>query len=199
MDYIRVTEQKRPRRTLRDVSTFGPSADGPGAVTHGDAVSVVRWPSQTAWRDELAGQGRARLLLVESDYDPPAVVDALEDWAREGVDPVEVYVRCEWLRQRQRQLAPVVLDEDGLLWRDGRWAALSPMEQRVAAPLLQRPGRLVKRAALLAVIRPGAPADERRAVDSVVGRLRRRIAPLGLTVHTVQGTGFVLDAEALPG
>jgi two-component system OmpR family response regulator len=155
------------------------------AVTDLD-VPVVSWPSEAGRRDDLAQQGRARLLVVEGRHDPPQTWDALEDWVRAGVDPVEVYVRRERLRRQQAQRAPAVLDEDGLLRRGDRWVAVS------------RAGDPVSRAELLAAVLPGAVTDDRRALDRIVRRVRVRVAPLGMTVQVVRGFGFVLETGLLP-
>ena len=45
-------------------------------------VALVRWPADEARRQELAGQGKPRLLLVAKDAEPPVCVDHLEDWTR---------------------------------------------------------------------------------------------------------------------
>jgi DNA-binding response OmpR family regulator len=92
-----------------------------------------------------------------------------------------------------------VLDGDGLLRRGGRWVAVSPLEQRVLVPLLVRPGSLVSRAELLDAACPGVESDETRALDRVIRRLRLRLAPLGVRVHTVRGSGFLLEMGELPG
>jgi hypothetical protein len=171
----------------------------PGGDDGRDDVPVVRWPAEAAWRDDLARLGRARLLVVAARHAPPATWDALEDWVREGVDEVEVFARRELLRRRQARRAPAVLDGDGLLRRGGRWVAVSPLEQRVLVPLLVRPGSLVSRAELLDAACPGVESDETRALDRVIRRLRLRLAPLGVRVHTVRGSGFLLDMGELPG
>jgi two-component system, OmpR family, response regulator len=181
--------------TLGSGASAGLTADAEAVV---DDVAVVRWPAESRRRDELARERRARLLVVAADEMPPAALDDLEDWVRASGDPVEVYVRKERLRRRQSARAPVVLDDDGLLRRGARWVALSPRELEVATVLLGRPGALVKRAELLAAVRPGASGDDRRVVDTVVHRLHRRIAPLGLTVHTVRASGYLLDVGELP-
>ena len=161
-------------------------------------VPVVSWPSEAGRRDDLAQRGRARLLVVEERHDPPQTWDALEDWVRTGVDPVEVYVRRERLRRQQAQRAPAVLDEDGLLRRGDRWVAVSPVERRMLEPLLARAGGPVSRGELLAAVLPGAVTDDRRALDRIVRRVRLRVAPLGVTVLVVRGFGFVLETGLLP-
>jgi two-component system, OmpR family, response regulator len=176
-----------------------PRTDGGHAIdtTDVDDVPFVRWPAEAAYREALARAGRARLLLVAAPHDPPLGGDALEDWVREGADPVEAYSRRELLRARQSRRAPVVLD-DGLVRRGSRWAAVPPVELRVLVPLLNRAGSLVTRVELLAAARPGAVADPTRTLDRVVRRVRSRLAPLGIRVHTVRATGFLLDVGTLP-
>ena len=66
-------------------------------------------------------------------------------------------------------------------------------------PLLARAGSMLTRAELLTATSPGAEADDRRTIDRVIRRLRLRLAPLGITIHTVRGCGFLLDMGALPG
>jgi two-component system, OmpR family, response regulator len=167
------------------------------ALTDAD-VPLVPWPSETVRRDDLARLGRARLLLIEERHDPPPLRDALEDWVRAGVDPIELYVRRERLRRQQARQAPAQFDDDGLLRRGDRWVAVSPLERRLVEPLLARAGHLVPRSELLAATVPGAVADDRRRLDRIVRRVRLRLAPLGITVHAVRGSGFLLELNALP-
>jgi hypothetical protein len=173
-------------------SLFGEDAQVPD-------VTTVRWPSQSPDRVALAAGRRPCLLLVEAGEPPPVVWGDLEDWAREGADPIELFVRCERLRRRAVEHLPPTIDDDGLVWRSGRWAALTPSELRGLVPLLARLGQGVGRAELLASIAPGAATDDHRTVDRIVRRLRGRLAPLGLSIHAVRGTGFLLQTGPLPG
>ncbi len=163
-----------------------------------DEVAVVHWPAEAERRDELVHRGRARLVVVIAGEVPPAAPDGLEDWVRSGADPVEVYVRKERLRRRQAARAPALLDDDGLLHRGPHWVALSQRELPVATALLERPGALVARADLLAVACPDVAYDDRRILDTVVRRLHKRIVPLGLAIHTVRASGFLLEMGELP-
>ena len=161
------------------------------------AVALLRWPEDASSRRRLAAARLPRLLLVGAGEEPPLDDDELEDWIRLPLDPDELAVRSDTLVERARHVAPratgLVLDGDDVLRRDGRWVALPPLEARVFAQLLARPGEVVRRAALTDAGWPtGLPVDE-RAIDGVVKRLRRRVAPLGVQVHTVPGAGFLLD------
>jgi hypothetical protein len=161
-------------------------------------VPLVSWPRQAELRADLAGAGRARLLVVDEHYDPPPAHDPLEDWVRVGADTVEVYTRRERLRRDQARRAPAVFDGDGLLRRGRRWVAVSPRERQLLEPLLARVGAPVSRVELLAAVLPGAVADEHRALDRLVRRVRARVAPLAMNVLVVRGFGYLLALEALP-
>ncbi len=170
-----------------------------GGGDSGTDVAVVQWPAEAERRDELAGRGLARLLVVADGAVPPLGANALEDWVRADVDPVEMYVRTERLRRRQAAREPAVLDGDGVLRRGPWWVALSPREVEVATVLLARPGVLVGRAELEEAVSSPASEDLRRLVDAAVRRFHRRVAPLGLRVHTVRSAGFLLEMGELPG
>jgi hypothetical protein len=186
-------------RTAGDPALADATVSARGGGDHEAAVAVVRWPAEADRRDELAGVGRARLLvLADGELPPPPLCDGLEDWVREGGDPLEVFVRTERLRERQAARAPATLDADGILRRGRWWVALSERDLQVAGVLLARPGAIVARSAVLHAVDPGAERDEHRLVDTVVRRFQRRVAPLGLVVHTVRRAGFLVEQGKLP-
>jgi DNA-binding response OmpR family regulator len=161
-------------------------------------VALVHWPQEDALRRRLADAHVPRLLLIESDQVPPLAPDELEDWVRLPPDPDEIAVRSATLAQRARELVvrsvPLVLDADDVLHVGDRWVALAPLEARVLAPLMRHRGQLVLRTDLVPAAWPNTRQADERAVDGVVKRLRRRVAPLGVRIHTVIGQGFLLDA-----
>jgi DNA-binding response OmpR family regulator len=84
-----------------------------------------------------------------------------------------------------------MIDDDGLFRVGDEWVALPPVEHRLARALLDRIGTVVTRDALARAGWPeGAPG--RNALDVHVLRLRRRLAPLSLTIHTVRSRGYLL-------
>ena len=83
------------------------------------------------------------------------------------------------------------LDPDGLLRHRDRWVAVSPNEEAVLRPLLDRWGQLVSRTSLAASVWPDATASS-RSLNTLVARLRKRVGPLGLTIETIRARGFVL-------
>ncbi|HUQ39124.1 MAG TPA: winged helix-turn-helix domain-containing protein [Acidimicrobiales bacterium] len=86
---------------------------------------------------------------------------------------------------------PPELDDFGLLRVDDAWVALSPIQERLMRRFLAEAGAPVARAELAQEI--GITSGSRsRTIDSHILRLRTRIQPLGLTIHTIRGRGFLL-------
>ena len=83
------------------------------------------------------------------------------------------------------------LDADGILRYRGRWVATSRQEERALRPFLTRWGRMVSPGVLAqaAWTRDAPP----RAMTSLIHRLRRRVEPLGLTIHNIYARGFILE------
>ena len=156
-------------------------------------VVLVHWPNESAFRDELAAQGRPRLLLVGEGAVPPLGADPLEDWVRMPAQPEDLNARRRVLRRRSLARTPIHLDDDGLLHRGRAWVALSPVELRLFAELYTAQGRVVSRAQLLRSLRPALADDDVRALDSSMLRVRRRVRPLGAIVRTVPRAGFLLE------
>jgi len=159
-----------------------------------DAV-LLRWPLEQERRERLEGEGRLRLLLVEGGVPAPPSNDCLEDWIRVPADEADVRARIEALGVRfaaHRSESPV-LDRDGLLRFAGAWVSLPPVEARLMGALIERYGAVVGRDQLSRAGWPkGAPG--RNALDVHMLRLRRRIAPLDLSIKTVRSRGYLLEA-----
>jgi DNA-binding response OmpR family regulator len=84
------------------------------------------------------------------------------------------------------------LDEFGLLRLGDGWVALSPTQERLMRRFLAHRGEPVARSELADAI--GAAGSSRsRTIDSHILRLRHRIRPLGLIIHTIRGRGFLLS------
>jgi Transcriptional regulatory protein, C terminal len=153
----------------------------------------MHWPQDAARVLEMRERGVARLLVVTIGEVPDAP-DCLEDWILVGATDVERDARRRALSRRAEAhgVAPS-LDGDGLLHHRDHWVSLSPVEQSLAAALLDRYGAVVARDTLAVRAWPeGLPT--RNALDVHVLRLRRRIAPLGLEIRTVRARGYLLQA-----
>jgi DNA-binding response OmpR family regulator len=172
-------------------------------------VAVVRWPAEATKRASLAAAGQPVLLLVESE-EPPVTTSPLEDWIRVPSSDTDLEARIEALRLKAvlpatnphfDPMGAPRLDNRGMLSFESGWVSLSPLEVRLMAALLVRPGAVIPRQQL---IEAGWPSDDdprtapsRNALDTRVLRLRRRLQPIGLTIRTVRARGYVLDR--LPG
>jgi len=85
------------------------------------------------------------------------------------------------------------VDGDGILRFHGRCVFLSPTEERLARSLVATPGSLVSGTRLASDTWKGA-APTTASLRTLVTRLRHRIEPLGLTVRSVRGRGYLVDA-----
>jgi DNA-binding response OmpR family regulator len=157
-------------------------------------VTLVRWPSEAEHLDLLRDERRPRLVLVEGDAGPPEPSDDLEDWIRIPAGEEDVQVRLRTLQRRAsaRLAVQPELDESGVIHVGTDWASLPPVEARMVARMLVHFGQVVSRDELASAGWPeGAPG--RNALDVHVLRLRRRLAPIGLAIHTVRSRGYVLE------
>jgi DNA-binding winged helix-turn-helix (wHTH) protein len=182
-------------------------AQGRGsAATHAEldvlaeraGVELVDWPQDDRRRSALARAGIPRLLLVDADADTPDDVGLDEDWVRRPADLRDADARLRRLARlvEQRQHDRPVLDPSHIVHFGGTSVVLSSAQASVTRLLLERPGRVVPRDALEAVLWPdGAPGP--KALDGVVFRLRRRLTGLGLVVRSTPGRGFAIDACAV--
>lgn len=87
---------------------------------------------------------------------------------------------------------PVWIDEDGLLHNGSAWVALPDVEWRLMSLFVARKGQLVRREDLAAAGWPERSATA-GSLNVHIRRIRRRVRPLGLTITTVRGRGYVLS------
>lgn len=155
-------------------------------------VVLVEWPRDDARRSGLARRGVPRLLLVAADAPPPLPLGELEDWIRLPAAEQDVFARLRrldaWTSQGG-QNGPALVDQ--VLQRGRAMTVLTPLEAALMAELLAAFGRVVPRDRLEAAAWP-AGAPNRRATDTHLYRLRRRLEELGLAIAVVRGRGFVL-------
>ncbi len=169
----------------------GPPAPRPGAPPD-PGVAVILWPEEEQRRRRLEVAGIPRLLVIAGG-EPPADLDVvLEDWVRVPVEQPDLDRRVAILAARSGVATPFIDDGD-LLHCGGRWVALPASEARLAVPLVEHFGNLVAMESLLATAEPDKPSSL-RAIRVGIARLRRRIAPLGLTIATVRARGYSMGA-----
>lgn len=154
-------------------------------------VEIVSWPDERDREAALAREGRLRLLLVGAQATAPAQWDPCMDWIRLPATDDDVWSRVAALQLRGQDAPAPRLDDYGVLWRDPSWVGLAPMEARIMAALLEKPGRVCSRGRLAGAWRDRPASDH--ALNTHVGRLRRRIEPLDLAIHTVRRRGYFLE------
>ena len=86
------------------------------------------------------------------------------------------------------------LDGHGRLIYGDHWVGLSLVEERLAERLVQRRGAVVRQGELLRCGWPGAMAT-RNSLRIAIGRLRARLAPLGLEIVTLHRVGYMLQVR----
>jgi DNA-binding response OmpR family regulator len=156
-------------------------------------VEMARWPEEIDRVERLRSRGVPRLLLLDTDLEPPTSTDCLEDWIRVPAAEADISARTTALRHRvERHGTLPTLDGDGILRFRDRWVGLSPVERSLAGALTERLGAVVGREPLAQRAWPGG-LPTRNALDVHMLRLRRRLEPLGLEVRTVRSRGYVLQ------
>ena len=158
-------------------------------------VLLVQWPEEEPQRAAAAAAGVPRLLVVAENQPPPLVADDLEDWVRAPAAEADVEARVRTVLARaraKRRVVPTLTDD--VLSFCGRSVTLAPLDARLVEALIQRYGAVASRQAMFAAGWPGETPN-RNVLDVHLLRLRRRIAPLGLTVKTVRARGYLLEPE----
>jgi len=160
-------------------------------------VALIRWPSDESLRRELAELRQPRLLLVDSDAQPPKCTDVLEDWVRLPVSRADRNARIRTLESRVETQHPPTpaLNGSGTLQYRGESTQLSAIQSDLVRLLIERFGAVVSREDLAAVAWPDSDASDNN-LDVTIGRLRRQLVPVGLRIRTVRSRGYLLaDAE----
>jgi two-component system OmpR family response regulator len=155
-------------------------------------VVVVRWPEEIRLLEHSVALGMPRLLVVEDGTEPPEVTDTLEDWIRLSADERERQARMATLRRRAGQGMVPIFDGRCRLGFGEAWAALSPIEYRLAAELVGKFRRIVSNKELT-VSAWGDSPPRPNALRVHLTRLRRRLEPIGLVILTIRCQGHIMQ------
>jgi hypothetical protein len=156
-------------------------------------IDVVLWPDEAPRRAALAEAGQPCLLVLGVE-EPVPELGPHEDWAREPLDAEEVRARCLALARRRACGAPPMLD-DGLLVHCGAWAAIPPAQVAMVELLVGRIGSVVRKDELVAAAASAGGSSHEEAVKAAMGRLVKRLTPLGLDLRAIRGRGYLLEAR----
>ena len=157
-------------------------------------VQLLRWPAQQDLREEYRSLGVPRILVVEAGLGAPVCDDIYEDWVRAPIPTHDLQARADALAQRFRRNHLPQLDENGVLRLGQDSVMLSPLQAELLSMLVTRFGQVVPREALRFRLGQEEGSMTRNALDLHMMRIRQRIRPLGLSVRTVWGRGYILDA-----
>lgn len=128
-----------------------------------------------------------------------------DDYLPKPFDLDELEARLRALHRRRSGPAPASAPEGSLgglywdresgavYWRD-EILELAPREAALLQALLARPGHAVPKERLFELVFPGETEVQYEAIEVVVYRLRKKLAPTGVKLVTLRGLGYLLKA-----
>jgi two-component system, OmpR family, response regulator TctD len=84
--------------------------------------------------------------------------------------------------------------QSGAAYWQGEVLELPPRELALLQALMARPGHAVPKERLFELVFPGEDEVQYEAIEVVVYRLRKKLAPTGLMLVTLRGLGYLLKA-----
>ncbi len=157
-------------------------------------IKLVRWPVEASVRNSCKKAGIPCLLVLEAGARPPVCVDPSEDWIRAPASRQDVDARIQALIQRAYGKKVPALDSTGVLYFGTKSVAISSTQTELMEQFVAHYGELVYRAELEQQVIKQYGNLSRNALDLQIMRLRRRIAAIGLSIQTVWGRGYILEA-----
>jgi hypothetical protein len=158
-----------------------------------DGVALLRWPEDHAARAALERSQRPRLLLVAQGAVPPLGFDVLEDWTRAEPGSAEVHARVAALSRRSRSLTHDIRQSGRHLHRGAGHVTMTPAQCVTIAPLVRLAGHPVPRAVIAEELTVAGTTPSPAAVRSLLVRLDRAVAPLGLRVWLLNADAVMLE------
>jgi len=159
-------------------------------------VAILRWPDQAEEARRLDQLGRPRLLIVSADDPPPPTESCLEDWVRVPATDEDVAARVA-ARSRHADRHPTLptIDSWGQLEWQGATVLLSPRELVIAEMLVEKFEQAVRDNELIERAWPAGDGSP-TALRVHAHRLRKRVAPVGLSLTSIRGYGYLLRRAA---
>jgi len=157
-------------------------------------VVFVRWPAQADLRSRYQLEGIPRLLVVEGGAVPPVSNDPIEDWARQPISRVDLDARVNALQNRFDSRRVPRIDSAGILRFGSHSITISTTQAQLMALLVDRFGEVVYRNEFTNYLATRATTLTRNSLDLHIMRLRRRLQSIDLSIRTVWGRGYILEA-----
>jgi hypothetical protein len=159
-------------------------------------VKLIRWPAESARRDQCRALGVLRLLVIEGGARPPVCADVREDWVRAPITPDDLQARIAALQARAEVHRRPQVDPNGVLRYCGRSITISPTATDLLERLVREFGVMVSRDELRDCLPDRDGGASRNALDLHIMRVRKRIRPIGLVIRTVWGRGYLLETSS---
>jgi two-component system response regulator TctD len=83
----------------------------------------------------------------------------------------------------------------GAVYHGAEVLEVTPREAALLQALMARPGHAVTKERLFGLVFPGETDVQVEAVEVVVYRLRKKLAPTGVTLMTLRGLGYLVKAD----
>ncbi|KKX31575.1 response regulator transcription factor [Rhizobium sp. LC145] len=197
-----------------DAVADGASAEAVAAAEAYDLVildlNVPEMDGLDVLRSMRARQNKAAVMILTARGTPEERVKGLDlgadDYMIKPFDISEFEARIRvllrrqaWLRSSVVQYGGVTLDLPSRTFSShGVPLDIPAREVALLELLFMRAGKVVSKDAIVASLTGFGDDLSANAIEQYVSRLRRRLAPHGLTVKTARGIGYYLEAAA-PG
>ena len=156
-------------------------------------VRLVRWPEQAQLREELALVGVPRVVVLDEFDRPPPAVDELEDWIRTPLHRADLVTRATTVARRADLRERPWHDGHGVVGFRERWCEIPPGRAAMAQLLVERFGAVVRDDDIIGLCTEGRASVHAEAVKTSMRRIKDGLAPLGLRLTRVRGSGYLLD------
>lgn len=149
----------------------------------GRDMPVLVLTARGRFHDKLAGFGAGADDFLTKPFHFEELVLRLRALIRRSTGHASALLRC----------GPLELDINAARFQlDGTTLSLSPNEFRILSYLMHHAGRLVPRGTLGEHVYEGGYEPDSNALEVLVGRVRRKLAPYTL-LQTRRGQGYVLE------
>ena len=186
---LRLLREQRHDAVLLDLSI--PGIDGLHVLQRmratGDSTMVLVLTARGSVGDRIAGLNAGADDYLPKPFDLDELVARIQALGRRRTGEHDTVLRCGSLSYDTESGAPY-LGEDPL--------DLTPRENALLRALIRTPGHAVARDQLCVQVFPGGEVPHEDAIDVVVHRLRKKLAPSGAEVLTLRGVGYLLRDKA---
>jgi len=189
VEALRLLREQAHDAVLLDLSI--PGVDGLHVLQRlraaGDRRLVLVLTARGSVGDRIAGLNAGADDYLPKPFDLDELVARLNALWRRHQGEQDGMLHCGALRYDTAAGAPYVGDTP---------LELTPRENALLRALIRKPGHAVAREQLHRLVFDGELAAHGEAIDVVVHRLRKKLAPSGAEILTLRGVGYLLRDRA---